>query len=185
MQGKGNNGPAIIYAAKSSPDERGSIPDQIRQGHELADAESYDVVAVYQEENVSAYSGDRGPELAAAIEHAAKLGAALNVWHSDRLARGDGENNRHLVEILLDSMRRGYRLRSVEDDRTFESVSSAAQMGDRNHEDSRRKGAAIRGGLARRRAKGKRTGGSSYELTWRRNEKDERETIPNPDTAPV
>ncbi|HEX8754112.1 MAG TPA: recombinase family protein [Solirubrobacterales bacterium] len=184
MQGK-SSAPAIIYAAKSSPDERGSIPDQIRRCQELADGEGYEVIAVYQEENVSAYNDDRGPELAAALEHAAQAGAALIVWHSDRLARGDGEKNRHLVEILLDAMRKGYRLRSVEDDRTFESVSSAAQMGDRNYEDSRRKGGAVREGLARRRAAGKRTGGSSYALTWRRNERDERETIPDPDKAPV
>jgi DNA invertase Pin-like site-specific DNA recombinase len=185
MQGKPSNGPAIIYAAKSSPDERGSIPDQIKKGQKLAEDENLDVVATYHEENVSAYRGERGPELAAALEHAAKIGAALIVWHSDRLARGDGETNRHLVEILLDAMRKGYRLRSVEDDRTFESVGSAASMGDRNYEDSRRKGQAVRDGLARRRAAGKRVGGSSYALTWRRNEKDERETIPDPDKAPV
>jgi DNA invertase Pin-like site-specific DNA recombinase len=185
MQGKGSSGPAIIYAAKSSPDERGSIPDQLGKCGDWADDESYEVVATYHEENVSAYHDDRGPELAAALEHAARIGAALIVWHSDRLARGDGEKNRHLVEILLDAMRRGYRLRSVEDDRTFESVSSAAQMGDRNYEDSRRKGGAVSAGLARRRAAGKRTGGNSYALTWRRNEKDERETIPDPDKAPV
>jgi DNA invertase Pin-like site-specific DNA recombinase len=184
MHERGKNGSAIIYAAKSSPDERGSIPDQIRRCQELADAEGYEVIDVYDEENVSAYNDDRGPELAAALEHAAQIGAALIVWHSDRLARGDGEKNRHLVEILLDAMRKGYRLRSVEDDRTFESVSSAAQMGDRNHEDSRRKGGAVREGLARRRAAGKRTGGNSYALTWRRNEHDERETIPDPDRAP-
>jgi DNA invertase Pin-like site-specific DNA recombinase len=185
MQGKGNNGPAIIYAAKSSPDERGSIPDQIKKCRALADEEGYEVVATYDEENVSAYSDDRGPELATALGHAARIGAALIVWHSDRLARGDGEKNRHLVEILLDAMRKGYRLRSVEDDPTFESVSSAAQMGDRNHEDSRRKSGAVRAGLARRRAAGKRTGGNSYALTWRRNERDERETIPDLDRAPV
>jgi DNA invertase Pin-like site-specific DNA recombinase len=177
--------PAIIYAAKSSPDERGSIPDQIKQCRAMAEAEDYEVVATYDEENVSAYNDDRGPELAAALEHAARIGAALIVWHSDRLARGDGERNRHLVEILLDAMRSGYTLRSVEDDRTFESVSSAAQMGDRNYEDSRRKGSAVRDGLARRRASGKRIGGNSYALTWRRNERDERETVPDPDKAPV
>jgi len=185
MQSKGSNGPAIIYAAKSSPDERGSIPDQVEKCLAFAEAEGYEVIKVYDEEDVSAYHGERGEELAEALKHVTRLGAALIVWHSDRLARGDGETNRHLVEILLDSMRKGYRLRSVEDDRTFESVSSAAQMGDRNYEDSRRKGAAVSAGLARRRAAGKRVGGNSYALTWRRNEKDERETIPDPDKAPV
>lgn len=184
MQDNGKR-PAIIYAAKSSPDERGSIPDQLKKCRELADAEGYEVIDEYSEENVSAYSDDRGPELAAALAHAAMIGAALIVWHSDRLARGDGEKNRHLVEILLEAMHEGFTLRSVEDDRTFESVSAAAQMGDRNHEDSRRKGGAVRAGLARRRAEGKRVGGHSYAITWRRNERDEKETIPDPAKAPV
>jgi DNA invertase Pin-like site-specific DNA recombinase len=179
------SGLAILYAAKSTPDERGSIPDQLARCREFAASESDEVVGEYFEENVSAYRDDRGPELAAALEHAAKVGAALYVWHSDRLARGDGEKNRHLVEILLEAMHKGFTLRSVEDDRTFESVSAAAQMGDRNHEDSRRKGGAISAGLTRRRAKGKRVGGNSYGLTWRRNERDERETIPDPTKAPV
>ena len=174
------NGKAIIYAAKSSPDERGSIPDQVKECRALAEREGYEVIAVYSEENVSAYHDDRGPELARALAHAAQEGAALIVWHSDRLARGDGEKNRHLVEILLEAMHEGFTLRSVEDDRTFESVSLAAQMGDRNHEDSRRKSAAVRAGLARRRAQGKRVGGNSYAITWRRNERDEKETIPDP-----
>ena len=61
----------------------------------------------------------------------------------------------------------------------------AAAMGERNTEDSRRKGAAIKAGLARRRASGRRTGGQSYGLTWRRNENDERETVPDPAQAPI
>jgi DNA invertase Pin-like site-specific DNA recombinase len=176
---------AIIYAAKSTPDEKGSIDDQIKKCRALAVEEGYEVLHVYKEEDVSAYHGDRGEELALALKHAAEEGAALIVWHSDRLARGDGERNRHLVEVLLEAMHEGFTLRSVEDDGTFASVSSAAQMGDRNHEDSRRKGGAVKEGLARRRSKGKRTGGNSYALTWRRNENDERETIPDLDKAPV
>jgi site-specific DNA recombinase len=185
MQHKGSNGPAIIYAAKSSPDEKGSIEGQIEKCQALAAEEGYEVLRVYKEEDVSAYHGDRGEELSLALKHAAEESAALIVWHSDRLARGDGERNRHLVEVLLDAMHNGYTLRSVEDDGTFASVSSAAQMGDRNHEDSRRKSAAVRDGLARRRAKGKRTGGNSYGITWRRNDKDEKETIPDPEKVPV
>jgi DNA invertase Pin-like site-specific DNA recombinase len=177
--------PAVIYAAKSTPDEKGSIDDQIEKCRALAAAEGYEVLHAYKEEDVSAYHGDRGEELALALKHAAEESAALIVWHSDRLARGDGERNRHLVEVLLDAMHNGFTLRSVEDDGTFASVSSAAQMGDRNHEDSRRKSAAVRGGLARRRSQGKRVGGHSYAITWRRNHKDEKETIPDPEKAPV
>jgi DNA invertase Pin-like site-specific DNA recombinase len=184
MHGKGNK-KAIIYAAKSTPDEKGSIADQIKKCRALAAAEGYEVIAVYEEEDVSAYHGDRGEELALALKHAAEEGAALIVWHSDRLARGDGERNRHLVEVLLEAMHKGFTLRSVEDDRTFASLSSAAQMGDRNHEDSRRKSGAVKAGLARRRAQGKRVGGQSYGITWRRNERDEKETVADPEKVPV
>ncbi len=54
MQDNGSR-KAIIYAAKSSPDERGSIPDQLKKCHKLAEAEGYEVVEEYSEEN-----GDRG-----------------------------------------------------------------------------------------------------------------------------
>ena len=52
--------PAILYAAKSTKDERGSIPDQLKKCREMAEADGYEVVAEYEEENVSAYHGDRG-----------------------------------------------------------------------------------------------------------------------------
>src|SRR5665811_1388182 len=68
---------------------------------------------------------------------------------------------------------------------TFENLVMAAVMGERNSEDSRRKSDAVRAGLARRRAAGKRVGGHSYGITWRRNDRDERETIADPEKVPV
>jgi hypothetical protein len=58
MQDNGSR-KAIIYAAKSSPDERGSIPDQLKECRELAEAEGYEVVGEYSEENVSAPGGQQ------------------------------------------------------------------------------------------------------------------------------
>lgn len=83
-------------------------------------------------------------------------------------------------------MHKGFTLRSVEDDRTFESVSSAAQMGDRNHEDSRRKSAAVKAGHARRRKSGKFPGGPPpYGYTRARNADDELELVPDRALAAV
>src|ERR1044072_7909755 len=95
------SGSAILYAAKSSPDEKGSIEGQLKEGREKAKKLGLEVVAEYSEEDVSAYKGDRGPELAAALKHAERIGATLIAQHSDRLARGDAKQARHLVEIAL------------------------------------------------------------------------------------
>ena len=177
--------PAVLYAAKSTVDKKGSNATQLADGRALAEREGLEVVAEYADEDASAYHGNRGPELAAALDHAERIGGSLIVQHSDRLARGDGVQARHLVQLVLEAKARGIRLRSTEDDSSLESVLMAAAMGERNTEDSRRKGAAVRAGLARRRAAGRPVGGRSYGLTWRRNEEDEREIVPEPAEAPV
>ncbi len=177
---------AVLYAAKSTVDKKGSNATQLADGYALAESEGIEVVETYADEDASAYSGNRGPELAAALDHAERIGGSLIVQHSDRLARGDGVKARHLVQLVLEAKARGIRLRSKEDDSSLESVLMAAAMGERNTEDSRRKGAAVKKGLARRRREGKPIGGCTYALTWRRNpETDERETVPDPEKAPV
>jgi DNA invertase Pin-like site-specific DNA recombinase len=102
--------------------------------------------------------GDRGPELAAALDHTERIGAALIVQHSDRLARGDARQARHLIEVYLWSLKAGVALRSVQGDSTFENLVMAVVMGERNTEDLRRKSEAVRAGLARRRKQGKFAG---------------------------
>jgi hypothetical protein len=90
------------------------------------------------------------------------------------------------VQLVLEAKARGIRLRSKEDDSSLESVLMAAAMGERNTEDSRRKGAAVSKGMARRLKDGKPIGGHSFGLGRRRNqETDELETIPDPDKAPI
>jgi Resolvase, N terminal domain len=83
--------PAIVYAAKSTEDERGSIPTQIADCESMADRESLTVVEPYSDEAKSAYHGSRGDGLVKAREHAERLAAehgecALIVQHTDRLA---------------------------------------------------------------------------------------------------
>ena len=143
--------PAILYAAKSTEDIHGSIPTQLDDGRQLAEREDLEVVGKYFDESVSAYKGNRGPELAAAIEHAERIGASLIVQHSDRLARGDGIQARHLAELFFFANRAGVTLRSVQDDSTFENPVLAVVMGERNMEDSRRTSMAVKVGLERRR----------------------------------
>lgn len=155
---------AIIYAAKSTTDEHGSIPTQIEDCRRMAEREGWTVLAVYHDEAFSGWSGDRGPALAQAMAHAARAASegqapALLAQHSDRFARGDGERARHLGEIYFQAKRAQYVLRSVQDDATFSNFLLTAAMGERNAEDSRRKALAVSAGLDRRAGKGMHNGG--------------------------
>lgn len=150
---------AILYAAKSTADTRGSIPTQLEQGRNLAAQLNLKIVAEYQDEAASAYHGNRGAGLAAAFDHAEECGAAIIVQHTDRLARGDGIRAKHLVEVYLWAQRAGVAIRSVEDDSTFENLLMAAFMGQRNTEDSRRKALSVAAGMRRRFERGLANGG--------------------------
>jgi hypothetical protein len=103
---EGSDGiPCILYAAKSSEDERGSIATQIAECRAAIETAGERLLAAeYRDEAVSACTNNRGPGLAAAMRHAADLArmhAAAELWvqHSDRLARDDGKAARHLVEL--------------------------------------------------------------------------------------
>ena len=78
---------AILYAAKSTEDRRGSIPTQLADCRAAAEAEGRGVVA----QSAAAHKGNRGPGLERAMAHAERAGAELRVQHSDQLARGDGK----------------------------------------------------------------------------------------------
>jgi DNA invertase Pin-like site-specific DNA recombinase len=156
--------PCVIYAAKSTEDKRGSIPDQLRECRVAiaADPRRY-VGADYQDERFSAYRRDRGPGLLEAMEHAEELAqehgqAELWALHSDRLARGDGRSARHAVEIALWALKREVSVRTVQDPDTFRDLLNAVVTGQRNHEDSRRKGLAVAGGIRRAVERGDYTG---------------------------
>jgi site-specific DNA recombinase len=147
---------AILYAAKSTKDPRGSIPTQLEDGRDMAKAQGWTVL----DEDVTAWRGDRGAGLAAAIEHAGRIApCVLVVQHSDRLARGDGRTARHLGELYFWAIKAGVELRSVQDDSTFTNPLLAFAMGERNAEDSRRKAAAVRAGMQRLTSSGKPSAG--------------------------
>jgi DNA invertase Pin-like site-specific DNA recombinase len=156
--------PAVLYGAKSTEDLHGSLGTQQADCRALAEREGLEVVAEFADEAVSAYSGDRGTGLVDAMakceELAARRGeAALIVQHSDRLARGDGRRARHLIEIALWAIKNAVTIMSVQDPQTFaEGMVYPALMGDRNFEDSKRKGTATAAGQRRRWESGKRLG---------------------------
>jgi DNA invertase Pin-like site-specific DNA recombinase len=154
------SGPAVIYGAKSTEDKRGSIPTQLDDCRAMASREGWQLAGEYADEAASAWSGDRGRQLAAAMAHAERIApCVLVVQHSDHLARGDGRTARHLGEIYFWAIKASVELRSVQDDSTFTNPLLTFAMGERNAEDSRRKSLAVSAGMKRRALAGKPNGG--------------------------
>jgi hypothetical protein len=115
--------PAVVYGVKSSPDEKESVADQHRIVLEAIEREDgREVIGVFGEANKSGYRKERGPQLEtamrAAVEAAAEHGAAeLWVFHSSRLARGDGRKGRRsLMKVYADLLYEDVQVRSVTDD---------------------------------------------------------------------
>jgi DNA invertase Pin-like site-specific DNA recombinase len=96
------------------------------------------------------------------MRHAQELArdATAELWaqHSDRLARGDGRSARHAVEIALWALKNDVRVRTIQDPETFRDLLYAVVTGQRNHEDSRRKGLASAAGRRRAVERGDYTG---------------------------
>ncbi len=171
-----DNGIAIIYAAKSTQDKHGSIAGQLADCRNVAARAGLEVVAEFSDENESAYSGDRGPGLKAAMAECERICAVsgtttLIVQHSDRLARGDAKEARHLIEIVLWALKAGVTLRSVQDPEILAGGDMALLLGAiggmRNHEDSRRKSLAVKDGMKRRAGRGQANGGPRpYGFDW-------------------
>jgi DNA invertase Pin-like site-specific DNA recombinase len=187
---------AVLFGAKSTDDVHGSIPTQLADGRDLAECEGLEVVAEYQDEAASAYKGNRGAGLAAAIAHCERLAAehgeaALIVQHSDRLARGDGKHAKHLLHYGLWAVENDVRLLSVQDPQTFGDLLYMAVTGQRNNEDSKRKGAAVKAGQRRRFESGKRLGSpirDGYKhplIEVARDGRPVREPVIDPERAPI
>lgn len=152
---------AVLYAAKSTEDKHASIPDQFTRNRALAERENWNIVGEFSDENFSAYSRNRGPDLERAKALALQLAdtegqCVLVALHSDRIARGAGDAPNaadHLVEVVAFLRRHGVSLRTVEDDFFADDrigLLMAAVMGQRNTEDSRRKSESVAAGFRRR-----------------------------------
>jgi DNA invertase Pin-like site-specific DNA recombinase len=155
---------AVCYAAKSTADERGSIPTQLADCRAAAEAEDREVVAEYQDEAFIAYKGNRGPGLEQAMARTLTAGKGCELWvqHSDRLARGDGKQAKHLLHYALWALEHDVKLRSVQDPQTFSDLLYTAVTGQRNTEDSDRKSKATAAGLKRRKDRGEPVGAVPY-----------------------
>lgn len=141
----------------------GSIPAQLRECREAVEsAGDRVIVGEYSDEAFSAFAGSRGPGLAEAMEHTQELSrdATAELWtqHSDRLARGDGRSARHAVEVALWALKNDVSVRTIQDPETFRDLLYAVVTGQRNHEDSRRKGLASAAGRRRAVERGDYTG---------------------------
>jgi DNA invertase Pin-like site-specific DNA recombinase len=167
--------PCVVYAAKSTEDKRGSIPEQLHECREAVDADPRRrFIAEYKDEAFSAYRRDRGPGLRDATQHAEDLAAEHGIaelWaqHSDRIARGDGRAARHTVEIALWALKHDVRVRTLQDPETFRDLLYAVVTGQRNNEDSTRKGLATQAGIKRAAQRGEYIGSlpDGYRLhTW-------------------
>jgi Resolvase, N terminal domain/Homing endonuclease associated repeat/Recombinase zinc beta ribbon domain/Recombinase len=145
----------VIYAAKSTEDRRGSIPEQLRECREAIEGDPRrELVAEYEDEAFSAYRRDRGPGLRDATQHAEDLAvqrgiAELWAQHSDRIARGDGRAARHTVEVALWALKSDVRVQTLQDPDTFRDLLYAVVTGQRNNEDSKRKALATQAGRRR------------------------------------
>ena len=116
--------PTVFVGIESGRSGEGSPQSQIRkiETHPEATADGRFNVGKFTESGKTGFKGERGPELAAAIEvakaAAAKHGEAeLWVFHSSRLARGDGKKGqRSLMKLWADLFYEDVQVRSVEDD---------------------------------------------------------------------
>jgi DNA invertase Pin-like site-specific DNA recombinase len=149
---------AVIYAAKSTEDRHGSIPTQLEDAREMCEREGWEAIGEFSDEGFSGYSGDRGPELERAFAAADAAAAASDeivafvVQHSDRISRGAGlkpNDPKALIEIWHEQRRLNVHLHSVQDDHDLRSSSSVANLGERNHKDSKRKAKATADGHKR------------------------------------
>jgi DNA invertase Pin-like site-specific DNA recombinase len=159
----------IIYAAKSSEDEKGSIQGQLDAIKKAIAAEGdREVIGEHSDENISGFRKSRGPELEAAIERA-KAAAPSELWcfDPDRLARGNGVEARHLGKLYFDLLEAGVKIRAVSGDEDLKDPIRAVLRGERNTQDSAAKSAHTKAGLERTVRDGQWRGGilpGGYEV---------------------
>lgn len=168
--------PVVVYGVKSSPDEKASVQDQHRIVLEAVEREGgREVVRTFGEANQSGYRKERGPELEAAMraatDAAAEHGdAELWVWHSSRLARGDGTRGKRSIAKLVHDLRyQGVAVRSATDAEMVTPMLAgiASTVSNKYSEDL---SGWTRAGLERRRKRGEPLGalpGIGYEVERR------------------
>ncbi len=159
--------PAVIYAARSASDDgEKSTRSQIDEVRKRVDLEGgREVIGEFSESGRSGFHGERGPELdaamAAATGAASDAGAAeLWVFHSSRLARGDGhKGKRSLNKIHADLLYEDVQVRSVEDDEFVRNAMLVGIASEQNNKFAKDHGTHIARGKRRASGEGKWSGG--------------------------
>jgi DNA invertase Pin-like site-specific DNA recombinase len=159
--------PVCVYGVKSSPDEKESVADQHRLVLQAIQHEGgrHVICPPFGEANASGYSGDRGPQLeaamSAAVAAASEYGKSeLWVFHSSRFGRGSGMKNeaRSVLEVFTQMRRAGVTLRSVSDD-FYVTDGAAVGMADKMaHKYAEDLSINVARGLNKRKAAGKPVG---------------------------
>ena len=189
--------PAILYGAKSTQDRHRSLKTQMEDARDFAEQNGWKVIAEYQDEGFSAYSGNRGPNLKRAEDHAARAAVEAGApcmlisQAADRFARGSGDEpgaSDHLIEVWTRCRRKNIWLRTVEDDDYMHSAERVAQRGELANLESKRKSRSVTKGMRRRRqgeqeasSIPRHTGGAVFG--YKRDEG--RGLVPDPLTGPV
>jgi DNA invertase Pin-like site-specific DNA recombinase len=195
--------PAAIYGVKSSPDEKESVLDQhkrIREAIEkLGDRQ---IIGTFGEANKSGYRKERGPQLQAAMRAAINAAtdereAELWVFHSSRLARGDGRKGRRgLGKIVFDLLYENVVVRSVADNE-FVTPMLAGIGGTTNNKYSADLSTHVKRGLHQRKEAGGTMGpvpfgymvvkvrDESGEAVIQKNGKVLTERVPDPDLTEI
>lgn len=186
--------PAVIYAAKSTQDKNQSIPKQKEDGRKKAAEEGWIVIDDFEDENFSAYSGNRGPGLKDATNLATSVAAEwgttcmLVAQHSDRFARGAGDAPGaadSLGEIWSRLRRKDVHLRSFQNDTMLSKPVLVAVASEQAFEESNRKSMAVRDGIERRVRKGLVSGGGRRRYGYRWANDGTKMIIPVPVEAQV
>jgi site-specific DNA recombinase len=190
--------PCIVYAARSAEDEdEKSTGSQTAEVLKRIEAEGdRDVIGEFAESGKSGYHGERGPELdaamAAAEAAAADYGEAeLWVFHSSRLARGDGTKGRRSLNLIhAQLLYENVRVRSVADDEFVRNPMLVGIASEQNHKYSKDHGAHVARGKGAAVEAGRWPGGPAPDGYLIERSLDERgktlaKLVPDPERAQV
>lgn len=155
-----SNAAIYVRISRDRDGHKAGVERQTQDCQELADSLGWTVRKVYQDNDVSAYSGKARPEYLALLDDvAAGLVDAILVWHTDRLHRRQVE-----LETFIDLVEvRNINVRSVQEGVYDLSTSSgrmlARILGSVARQESEHKGERVRRARQQRAQEGRWNGG--------------------------